>query len=172
PRFSRDWSSDVCSSDLRCAGAALALALLLACRQSGAGHSVGHYPSYYPHEIRVDVLEPAAAARGLVDATLHAYVGATPKFTRPVPAAVKSVRSLEAFLVLSFDAALPQYASAGDRCAAASGILAGLRKARPDGLVVHPSPVTPYHADYLHHLDRVEAATAAIPSASPPAAGV
>ena len=31
-------------------------------------------------------------------------------------------------------------------------------KRKAAGFVFHPYPVTPYHADYLHHLDRVEAA--------------
>src|SRR5581483_10551937 len=31
------------------------------------------------------------------------------------------------------------------------------REEKRGGFVFHPYPVTPYHADYLHHLDRVEA---------------
>ena len=33
----------------------------------------------------------------------------------------------------------------------------GLREENAGGFVFHPYPVTPYHADYLHHLDRIEA---------------
>ena len=66
---------------------------------------VGHYPSYYPDEIRIDVIDPAAAAKGLSDETLHAYVGAAPGFAGPVPEHVKSVQSLGSFLVLSFNTA-------------------------------------------------------------------
>jgi hypothetical protein len=76
----------------------LAGALVLANGQSGAGHSVGHFPSYYPDEIRIDVVGPEAAAKGLADATVHAYVGAAPKFSGPVPARVKSVKSLGSLL--------------------------------------------------------------------------
>ena len=58
---------------------------VLVCRrgQGGAGHSVGHFPSYYPDEIRIDAVDPAAAGKGLVDETLHAYVGAVPSFAGP-----------------------------------------------------------------------------------------
>jgi hypothetical protein len=87
----------------------LAGALVLANGQSGAGHSVGHFPSYYPDEIRIDVVGPEAAAKGLADATVHAYVGAAPKFSGPVPARVKSVKSLGSLLVLSFDAASTRF---------------------------------------------------------------
>ena len=55
---------------------------VVACGQGGAGHSVGHYPSYYPDEIRIDAVDPAAAGKGLVDETLHAYVGAVAELRR------------------------------------------------------------------------------------------
>ncbi len=142
----------------RLAGVAFAAALVAASGQSGAGHSVGHFPSYYPDEIRIGVAGPEAAAKGLADATMHVYVGGAPKFAGPVPAQVKSLRSLGALLVLSFDTASARYQSAEARCAAASAILARLRNGADAGFVFHPYPVTPYHADYLHHLDKVEAA--------------
>jgi hypothetical protein len=157
----------------RLAGAALAAALVLASGQSGAGHSVGHFPSYYPDEIRIDVVDPEAAAKGLADATVHAYVGAAPKFSGPVPAEVKSLKSLGSLLILSFDAASTRFQSAEARCTAAGGILARLRDGKDAGFVFHPYPVTPYHADYLHHLDRVEAAVGAVGTGSaPPAVAV
>lgn len=142
----------------RATGAAIVGALLLAGNQGGAGHSVGHYPSYYPDEIRIDALDPAAAGKGLVDETLHAYIGAEPNFTGPVPSHVKSVKSLGSFLILSFNTASARFVSADARCAAARSILTVLSREESAGLVFHPYPVTPYHADYLHHLDRIEAA--------------
>ncbi len=156
----------------RAAGLILTGGLLVAGGQGGAGHQVGHYPSYYPDEIRIDVVDPAAAAKGLGEETLHAYVGASPSFTGPVPEHVKSARSLGSFLVLSFDAASPRYASAESRCAAARGILADLGKANVADFVFHPYPVTPYHADYLHHLDLVEAARGAVGGGASSAAPV
>ena len=65
----------------RIASAALAVFLLAGGRAPAvAGHGVSHVPSYYPHEIRIDAVEPAAAADGLGNKTLHAYVGAMPGF--------------------------------------------------------------------------------------------
>ena len=136
-----------------------ALALVLSAGGSGAalaGHSLGHYPSYYPDEIRIDVLGPAAAARSLGEGTLHAYLGETPAFEGPVPDHVRLVTSLGSFLVLAFDGAAPSLGSPESRCAAARGIMAALRNRKAAGFVFHPYPVTPYHADYLHHLDLIE----------------
>ena len=146
----------------RAAGIVLATCLLVIGGRGGAGHSVGHFPSYYPDEIRIDVVDPKAAGTGLADATLHAYVGTVPTFAGPVPEHVKSVKSLGSILVLSFNAGSMRFASADDRCAAARGLLTALKEEKADGFVFHPYPVTPYHADYLHHLDRVEAAKGAV----------
>ncbi len=134
------------------------MAACLAGGQGGAGHSVGHYPSYYPDEIRIDVVDPAAAAKGLADETLHAYVGAAPRFAGRSPKHVKSATSLGSLLVLSPQCCLGTLRFRRDRCAAARGILAALADETAAGFVFHPYPVTPYHADYLHHLDRIEAA--------------
>ncbi len=134
---------------------------MLACSAAAparAGHALAHYPSYYPDEIRVERADPAAAAKGLGDGTLHAYVGAAPAFAAREPGHVKSVASLESLLVLDLDPAVPALASAEARCAAARGVLAALGDVQAAGFVRHPYPVTPFHADYLHHLDRVEAA--------------
>ena len=131
-----------------------------------AGHEVGFYPSYYPHEIRIDGLQPAAAATGLENNTLHAYIGAIPEGEARLPGHVKAVESLGSFLLLRLNPASPEYASSASHCATARGILAALRTLEPS-FVFHPYPVTPYHADYLHHLDRIEASKAALVSASP-----
>jgi hypothetical protein len=144
----------------RAAGVLLTIALFVASGQSGAGHSVGHFPSYYPDEIRIEALDPAAAARRFREETLHAYVGAVPSFDGPAPAHVHSVRSLGSLLVLSIGAAT------GRRCEVAGGIARALRDARIAGFVFHPYPITPFHPDYLHHLDRIEATMAAIGAAA------
>jgi hypothetical protein len=151
----------------RAAGLALAGILLVAGGQGGAGHQVGHYPSYYPDEIRIDVIDPAAAAKGLSDETLHAYVGASPGFAAPLPEHVKSVKSLGSFLVLSFNTASAHYVSAEARCAAATAVLVDLSKNKAADFVFHPYPVTPYHADYLHHLDLIEAAMSTVAGGAP-----
>lgn len=148
----------------------MAVALLFVGGHSGAGHSIGHYPSYYPDEIRIDAMDPAAAGKGLVDNTLHAYVGAVPTFAGPVPGHVKAMTSLGSFLVLSLDTASARFTSAEDRCAAVRGILAALSGQKAAGFVFHPYPVTPYHADYLHHLDRIETVRTAVGDGAGPAA--
>jgi hypothetical protein len=142
--------------------AILIVGLIFAGGQGGAGHSVGHFPSYYPHEIRIETIEPAAAAKGLSEETLHAYVGAVPTFAGPVPRHIESVRSLGSIFVLSFRTTSTRFASADARCTAARGVMAALRDEKEGGFIFHPYPVTPYHADYLHHLDRVEAAMNAV----------
>lgn len=155
---------------VRSAIGTIAVAGLVAASSLGsAGHSVGHFPSYYPHEIRIEAIEPAAAAKGLSDETLHAYVGAAPDFAGPAPKHVESVRSLGSFLILSFKAASPRFASAEARCTTARGFMAALRDEKAGGFVFHPYPVTPYHADYIHHLDRVEAAMKPVGGGGAPA---
>jgi hypothetical protein len=149
-------------------GAIVVAGLVAVGGQGSAGHSVGHFPSYYPDEIRIEAIDPTAAAKGLSDETLHAYVGAVPAFSGPVPKRVEAVRSLGSILVLSFKSASARFASADARCATARGFMAALRDEKAGGFIFHPYPVTPYHADYLHHLDRVEAAIDAVGGASAP----
>ena len=71
--------------------------------------------------------------------TLHAYVGARAELLQGrCPEHVKSVTSLGSFLVLSFNAASARFASADARCAAARGIVAGLREANDGRLRLPP----------------------------------
>ncbi len=147
-------------------GALAGVVACLAAAPAFAGHTLAHYPSYYPDEIRVERLDAAAAAKGLGDETLHAYVGAAPAFAAALPDHVRSVASLESLLVLDLDPAVPGLASAKARCAAARAVLAALGDVQPAGFVYHPYPVTPFHADYLHHLDRVEAMRAVVKAAA------
>ena len=72
------------------------------------------------------------------------------------------MRSLGSFWLLSFDETSSRFPTAEARCAAARGVMAALSEVKADGFVFHPYPVTPYHADYLHHLDRIEAIRAAL----------
>ncbi len=134
-----------------------ALGLLLT--PAEAGHELPTYPSYYPQEIRVEVADPAAAAKRLPNARLHAYIGAEPAFGGPVPDTLGHVESLGAYLVLTFH---PTFITLNDRerrCSAA-GALARTVARRPGRLVFHPYPITPYHADYLYHLDLADASKA------------
>jgi len=139
-----------------------------------AGHTLSHYPSYYPDEIVIDTLDPAAAAKGLADETLHAYVGAPPAFAGPVPAHVRPLESLKSFLVLDLDPAMPAYATSDRRCAVGNALAFALGRQGAPGFAFHPYPVTPYHPDFVHHADRAEAATTATRAANaqPPDAKV
>ena len=141
---------------------------LLWAAPSGAGHELPFYPSYYPQEIRLEALPPAAAAPLLRSAKLHAYVGGDPFAGGRVPADIKPLESLGGYLVVSFNSASPVAASRESRCEAARRIARSLGAA-PGLYVPHPYPVTPYHMDYLEHFDLAQSARqayAAAPSGS------
>src|SRR5712692_10223797 len=118
-----------------------------------AGHEFPFYPSFYPQEITVEALDARSAAERLAKGTLHAYAGG--EIAAP-GAKTGSVASLGAYVVASFDRRAPQFAERAARCAAARGTKGALGA----GQIWHPYPVTPFHADYLHHADRAEAARA------------
>ncbi len=82
------------------------LAAMLLCATAPAaqaGHEVPYYPSFYPQEIRIEPLDPGAAAREFSNAKdpLHAYLGATPQFSGETPSHLKSVVSLRSFITVS-----------------------------------------------------------------------
>ncbi|HEX7788211.1 MAG TPA: hypothetical protein VF653_18475, partial [Methylomirabilota bacterium] len=132
-----------------------------------AGHELPFYPGYYPQEIRLETLTPAAAATQLRNGTLHAYVGADPFAGARLPVNVSAVESLQGYLVATPGA---ERSDAASRCAAAQRAGKRLGGSR-GGFVAYPYPVTPYHADYLQHFDRVQAAKKAleaVPTGAPP----
>jgi hypothetical protein len=121
-----------------------------------AGHESPFYPSFYPQEVRIETLDPAAAAAGWTKARVHAYIGDGLFAGGAVPADATAVVSLRSYVVLTFDGAYGPYAAgSGDvesRCAAAGRIMHALTPG--DGsYVFHPYPITPYHADYLEQFD-------------------
>lgn len=149
---------------MRAAPAVLAcLAVAFFFPRAHAGHEIAYYPSFYPQEITVQTLDPATAAEQLSKNSLHAYIGATPKFSAAVPEHLEPVESLDGFLVLSFDPASAAFQDREERCAAGRGIIRAL-SAEVKGVVLSAYPVTPFHPDYLHHLDRVEEASQALMS--------
>ena len=82
------------------------LAAMLLCATvpaAQAGHEVPYYPSFYPQEIRIEPLDPGAAAREFSNAKdpLHAYLGAIPQFSGEMPSYLKSVVSLRSFITVS-----------------------------------------------------------------------
>ncbi|HUG78399.1 MAG TPA: hypothetical protein VML57_13045 [Burkholderiales bacterium] len=111
-----------------------------------AGHEFPFYPSFYPQEITVEALDARSAAERLAKGTLHAYAGG--EIAAPADGTKSgTVTSLGGYVVATFE---------GGGCADARG----LKDALGEGQVWHPYPVTPFHADYLHHADRAEAARA------------
>ena len=139
----------------------LALAFAAGAAPARAGHEMPFYPGYYPQEIRIEALAPAAAVPLLRNGTLHAYVGADPFAGGRLPAHVSSVESLGGYLVARFNPAPPEALA---RCAAAARVGKSLGGPRA-GHVAHPYAVTPYHADYLQHWDLAQAARKAVEAA-------
>ncbi len=131
-------------------------ALLTVLTPAHAGHELPIYPSYYPHEIRIQVVDPSSAAALLQDARIHAYLGREPIFAEKVPASVSEVAFLGSYLVLSANPGSRLLASNAGRCDAMETTVR--RLAAQEAFVYHPYPVTPYDADYLHHFDLARAA--------------
>jgi hypothetical protein len=125
-----------------------------------AGHEITFYPSFYPQEITLTRLDPAAAARALETTAIQAYLGADPFAGRSAPETVQYVPSLGSFVVLTFDAARPTFRDAATRCAAVARVqqaLVGSSGIAGD-FVAHAYPVTPFHPDWLTHYDLAQAA--------------
>jgi hypothetical protein len=112
------------------------------------GHEVPIYPSYYPHEIRLETMPPETAAGLLSEAKLHAYLGPEPRFTNAPPKSIRAVESLGDFVIVR---ANPAHAS----CDIVEAVVRDM--ADREGFVFHPYPVTPFDGDYLYHVDRAEA---------------
>ena len=141
------------------------VALLVTLTVARGGHELPIYPSYYPHEIAIETMPPERAADLLRDATLHAYLGAEPRFPNAVPASLRAIESLGSFVIVRINPAQDERSA----CAVVETIVRDM--ADKTGFVFHPYPVTPLHGDYLYHLDRAEAAKARLvgaPAASPP----
>src|SRR5215471_4761865 len=105
-----------------------------------AGHELPYYPSFYPQEIRLEMVDPATAAHRLQEHALHAYLGAAPAFTGQVPAHVKAVPSLASYLVLTFDGEAVRLWPREQRCTAAQAVLTALSETK-GAYVFHPYPV-------------------------------
>jgi hypothetical protein len=145
----------------------VAVAFLLTIGLAWGGHEVPVYPSYYPHEIRLETMSPERAAGLLGEAKLHAYLGPEPGFPGAAPQSVHAVESLGNFITVRINPAH----SALDEPASCDIVEAVVRDmAGREGFVFHPYPVTPFDGDYLHHIDRAEAEKARLlgqPAAPP-----
>jgi hypothetical protein len=117
-----------------------------------AGHEPPVYPSYYPQEIRIEPIDPAAAGRALTEGRIQAYVGTLEGLPAGAEESVKFVESLGSYLVVRVNPDSPLAADADARCALAASAVSALA-GEQEGFRFHPYPVNPLHADYLHHFD-------------------
>jgi hypothetical protein len=133
----------------------MAAVLSSAAATAQAGHEVPYYPSFYPQEIRIEPLDPDTAGREFANPRdpLHAYIGTAPRFSGAPPADLKTVVSLRSFITATANPKSERMTGRDTRCRAAAAAASMLAK-HPD-LVAHRYPITPYHADYIHHADRV-----------------
>src|SRR5215831_8708343 len=120
------------------------------------GHELPYYPSYYPQEIRIEPLDPASATTLLQKSAIQAYIGGDPFPDGKTPANVGAAESLGAYLVVTFNPASDLLHDRERRCAAARQLLTTLA-GHTETYRFHPYPVTPYHMDYLYHVDALEA---------------
>jgi hypothetical protein len=142
-------------AQIGCLVLGLTCAVVVAPPSALADHVVSYFPSFYPHEIRIEPLDPEGAAREFVNKTdpLHVYVGAGPRFSAQIPEHLKSVESLKSLITVSVNPQPLRLQNREARCHAIEQAAAAL--AAPPDVVMHPYPITPYHADYLGHADRV-----------------
>jgi hypothetical protein len=123
------------------------------------GHEIPIYPSFYPHEIEIRALARERAADALLKADIHAYVGPLPGFVGPLPESIRAVESLGAFVIVRVNPDSPLAKDEPSACGVAKSVIRALN-GKPGDFIFHPYPVTPFHGDYLHHVDLAEAAKA------------
>jgi hypothetical protein len=133
-----------------------------------AGHEPPVYPSYYPQEIRIEPIDPAAAGRALAEGRIQAYLGPLAGLPPGAEESIDFVESLGSYLVVHVNPASSLAADADARCALAARAVSALA-GEQDGFRFHPYPVNPLHADYLHHFDLATEAKSRF--GKPPGAG-
>jgi hypothetical protein len=143
----------------------LAAAMLLLAPLARSGHELPVYPSYYPHEIEIGVLEPQEAGDLLGKGKLHAYVGGAAGFGGALPKDIASAPSLGSWLVVRLNPNSEFAKGDESACSVVSAVVRELEGKGGD-VVAHPYPVTPLHGDYLHHIDLAEAAKARLGGAA------
>jgi len=126
-----------------------------------SGHELPVYPSYYPHEIELATVAPERAAGLLLEGKIQAYIGGAPLFPGLPPDSIASIESLGSFVVVRVNPSSPLARERGAACTVADTVVRDLA-GRSGDLIFHPYPVTPFHGDYLHHVDRAEAEKARI----------
>jgi hypothetical protein len=129
------------------------------------GHELPVYPSYYPHEIAITRVGAKAAADGLHDGSIHAFVGDMGGFAPGPGEPVDWVASLGAWVLIKTNPDSPLAGDEPGACRLAATLFADMRKGGAR-LIPHPYPVTPLHGDYLLHADLAAAALARLAAAA------
>jgi hypothetical protein len=124
-----------------------------------SGHELPVYPSYYPHEIEIATVVPERAADLLRDGKMHAYVGGTPRFAGAMPETITAVESFGSFVIVRVNPASPLAKDEASICALTRAAIREIG-GKASELITHPYPVTPFHGDFLNHVDLAAAAKA------------
>jgi hypothetical protein len=154
PQMNRRKASTLIATALTAAGAAILTV-------AKGGHEIPVYPSYYPHEIELAAVTQERASELLPAGKIHAYVGAAPRFTETPPASIDSIESLGSFVIIRINPLSPRARDEQSVCAISDSVIRDLAGKSP-AFTLHPYPVTPFHGDYLEHVDLAEAAKARI----------
>jgi hypothetical protein len=136
------------------AGVGVALAWAAMVR---GGHEMSVYPSFYPHDIRIETMSPQRAARLLADSSIQAYIGREPQIARTQSESVQAVESLGSIVIVRVNPDSALVHDNASACTLARGVVRGMARRRSE-LIFHPYPVTPFHGDYLYHVDLADAA--------------
>jgi hypothetical protein len=124
-----------------------------------SGHEFPVYPSYYPHEIRIETIVPERAAELLVSSKIQAYVGGEPRFAKPPPDSIRAIESLGSLVVVRINPESSLIRDGASACAVAHTVARDVASRRGE-MIVHPYPITPFDGDYLYHVDLADAAKA------------
>lgn len=141
------------------------VSLTLGATIAQGGHELPIYPSFYPHEIEIRTIAPAAAAQALEVGQLQAYVGSGLTFPAKLLPDVQAIETLSGYVLLRINPESPRVKDAP--CAALAAVARDLGR-RGDGVILHPYPVTPFHGDYLQHVDLAAAAKSRVSEAGFP----
>jgi hypothetical protein len=131
-----------------------------------SGHEFPVYPSYYPHQIRIETMAPDRAVGLLLEGKIQAFIGPEPRFSNTSPDSIRAVESLGSLVIVRVN---PESSRAHDHAAACVLARTVIREiARRHGQFrFHPYPVTPYDGDYLYHVDLADAARGRLVGTSP-----
>ncbi|HKE42073.1 MAG TPA: hypothetical protein VKG21_19755 [Casimicrobiaceae bacterium] len=124
-----------------------------------SGHEFPVYPGYYPHEIRIETIPADRAADLLLKGKIQAYVGSELATASAPKDSIGAIESLGSFVIVRINPDSPLARDPASTCAVGQTVIRSLAP-RHGEMVFHPYPVTPFHGDYLHHVDLAESAKA------------